>query len=497
MKIINFLKQGSANDTEIEYNGITKYIPLIICGGFYLITILLFKFGPFEWNIKNETQLYIFLSATIIALTSGYIVGTKIKFKKKKISVNANHIMYISFTVYLISYILNCYSTTGKFYPDVIRGILNSGLAYKTSHNVIVSIYYFTILLSPLTSLILPLLFIYSKSLNKKSKIMGWTTIILSISMGVAQGVINSYAKSSFQISMFLLIYMFSNIKKITIKKIIIILTTILVLFTSFFIYYKTVMKNRLIWDSKTSNNKTEQKIDNQQQNTNIINQKENKQQNTDKEKKQQENNKKIENEKPDNNRVNEMFNESSEHITQAKTKDKYFYSFLPNSIKSSLNHMVSYLTHGYKGLSLSLQKKFTSSYGLGSSDFFRHNLLKVIGQQEHEEEIYHRTYMYKIMDDGWATGTVWVTFFVFPASDIGFPMTVVLIFFMGMIFSLAWRDSIESKNIFAASLFIFMCMIICSFCANNVYLQNGGTFLSIMFVTMLWIITRKIGKEV
>ena len=487
MKIVNFFKNEASNETDLEYSGIAKYIPLIICGGFYLTTILLFKFGPFEWGIKNEGQLYSFLSATLIALILGYIFGTKIKLKKKKIKININNIMYVSFILYLISYVLNCYATTGKFYPDIIRGIFDSGTAYRASHSVNASVYYITILLAPLTSLIVPLLFIYGKGLNTKSKIMGCITIILSIAIGVAQGVINAYAISAFQISMFLLIYLFSNIKKIKVKKILIIITTIIMLFLSFFIYYKIVMKNRLLWDSRQENNVTEQKVKNKKEELNKKTEKDNKK--TEKE------NKKTEKENKET--MDEMFNESAEFITQSKIKDKYFYSFLPDALESNINHMVSYITHGYKGLSLALQKDFTSSYGLGNSDFVRHNLLKIIGHTENEEEIIHRTYMHKVMDDGWSTGTVWVTFFVYPASDIGFPMTVILVFFIGLVFSLSWKDSLESKNIFASSLFIYLCMIICFFCANNVYMQNGGSFLSIVFASILWIITRKVGKEV
>lgn len=486
MKIVNFFKNEASNETDLEYSGIAKYIPLIICGGFYLTTILLFKFGPFEWGIKNEGQLYSFLSATLIALILGYIFGTKIKLKKKKIKININNIMYVSFILYLISYVLNCYATTGKFYPDIIRGIFDSGTAYRASHSVNASVYYITILLAPLTSLIVPLLFIYGKGLNTKSKIMGCITIILSIAIGVAQGVINAYAISAFQISMFLLIYLFSNIKKIKTKKILQIIVTIIMLFSSFFIYYKTVMKNRLIWDAKAENNTTEQikGKENDKNKEKII------------EKKDKDHNKKDA-KKTDDKTMDNMFNESAEFITQSKIKDKYFYSFLPDALESNINHMVSYITHGYKGLSLALQKDFTSSYGLGNSDFVRHNLLKIIGHTENEEEIIHRTYMHKVMDDGWSTGTVWVTFFVYPASDIGFPMTVILVFFIGLVFSLSWKDSLESKNIFASSLFIYLCMIICFFCANNVYMQNGGSFLSIVFASILWIITRKVGKEV
>ena len=102
MKIFKFFNDEKKLKTEIEYKGIAKYMPLIVCGGFYLLTILLFAFGPFDWNISNSKDLYLFLSFSLIALIVGYILGATIKRKKKFLNVNVNHIMYLSFAIYII-----------------------------------------------------------------------------------------------------------------------------------------------------------------------------------------------------------------------------------------------------------------------------------------------------------------------------------------------------------------------------------------------------------
>ena len=41
MNIIKFFQKDKQLDTEIKYDGIAKYMPLIICGGFFLATIIL------------------------------------------------------------------------------------------------------------------------------------------------------------------------------------------------------------------------------------------------------------------------------------------------------------------------------------------------------------------------------------------------------------------------------------------------------------------------
>lgn len=481
-RIISFFKSENQIEPIIKYEGIAKYMPLIICGGFYLVTILLFIFGPFKWNITNEGNLYSFLFLALIALIIGYFLGVKIKRTKTKSCFNINKIIYITFVIFIIMYIFNTYATTGKFFPDVINGLFNSGEAYSTSHNLSsfsTIIVYLGILISPITAFITPLFFIYYKNLSRTAKIFGVIVLVLNLFTGIAQGVINAYAILAFQVIMFLLIYLFSNLKNKNWKSITKIVVLILAIGISFIFYYKTVMGNRLIEDATSNENIVETEKNEEKENTTETPENKNETSN-----------------KFSNDEINDMFDGSAEYITQSTIKDKYILSFLPDSVESSVNHIIGYITHGYKGLALAMTKDFTSSYGLGFSDFFRHNLLKVIGKSDIEDDIYSRTYMKKIEADGWVSGNVWSTFFIYPASDVGFPLTIILIFFIGFVFSLAWRDTLESKNIFAAVVFINLCMIICFFCANNVYLQTGGSFMTIAITGLLWIISRIFRKE-
>ncbi len=484
------MKKRDSNDNieaTLKYEGLAKYMPLIICSGFYLLTILLFIFGPYDWSITNSKQLYIFLFLNLFFLIFGYVIASFKKIKPNVKKYNINKVISISFAIFIIIYVLNTYSTTGKIYPDIIRGLFNSGEAYRIAHGKIsgISVYsaYLNIIFSPIISLIIPIFFIYNRSLSRKSKIFGIVCLILNLFLGIAQGIINAYATFVFEISLFLILYLFSTLKNNKPRKKIGIVFTIIALVLSFFAYYKIVMSNRLIHDSvmgtetikeveDKKNNDKNVKIDNEKE-KNLI----------------------IYNIDTKNADVDNMFAESSLYNT-SKLKKRYFLSFLPNNILSSLNHIVSYLTHGYKGLSYAMQEDFTSSYGLGFSDFFRHNFLKIIGKSNLESRIYSRTYMYKIASKGWDTGAVWSTFFIYPASDIGFGLTILLTFLIGFILNMSYRSAVESKNIFAAVIFIKTCMIVCFFSANNVFFQDGGSFLTIFIIGLLWLLTSILGRE-
>ena len=57
MKILNYFFEDK-KDTSLNFNysGITKYCPLIVVGGFFLLTIVLFAFGPLNWNISIKSE---------------------------------------------------------------------------------------------------------------------------------------------------------------------------------------------------------------------------------------------------------------------------------------------------------------------------------------------------------------------------------------------------------------------------------------------------------
>ena len=462
-----FLSKEQINPS-FEYKGLVKYIPLIICGGFYFLTILLFEFGPYDWKVNNKLELYLFLTMALVALILGYIMSIKKSEKdkfnynsEKIIRFNIDNIVLVSFVFFIISTIANLYVTTGKLYPDVVLGIKNAALAYKISHSTLspfaTIIYYINIFLSLFTMFLIPLAFIYFKNLSKKSKIMVVIAILLNLSCGVAQGIINGCATFVFEIILYCIIYICSTLKngKKLDKIGLLIFTILLVIF--FFAYYKSTMSSRLVSD--------------------VVG-------------------------KPVSAKGSKMSKEEIQDIMGSagtfaisELKDKYILSFLPDSIEGSVNHAISYVSHGYKGLSLAMTKGFTSSFGLGFSDFLRHNILKVLFLSEYEDPIYERTYMHKIEEHNWVTGKVWSTFFIFPASDIGFVLTIPFIFLIGYIFGLSWKHAIKNKNIFAAIVLFNMCMTVCFFSANNNIYQNPSVVSAVLAIIM-WFVLDKINKK-
>jgi len=153
---------------------------------------------------------------------------------------------------------------------------------------------------------------------------------------------------------------------------------------------------------------------------------------------------------------------------------------------------LVSYATHGYKGLSLAMDHSFTPSYGLGFSPFVRHNVLRILGKSENEQAVYANTYAGKTEADGWSTGLMWSTFFVNPASDITFPGTIVLMFVIGYLWSLAWRDALERDDVLAIVVFFYLSILVFYLSANNQILEGGETTIGFTVVFSTWLVRRR-----
>lgn len=471
-ELTNSQNSQKPQKTIFTFEGINKYLPLIISAGFFLFTILLFIFGPYDWHINNKFEIYTFLLLAFLFLVIGYIAAIKYSnvYKQKKY-ININKVLTTCIIVFLLSYIPTVYIRTGKIYPDIITGIFNSGYAYSMSHSSNGTLVeYIRILLSPFITMITPLVILYYKNLSKFNKIMGVVCIILTLFLGIACGITKQFADTVILVFIFasLLFFSTNNVKSWKQKSLIILFLLLTLL--SFILYYKTIMTNRVRTDIvKEYNDITSEEIN--------VNEK----------------NKLIK----EDNKINVQEEKVKEEISNVETKEvntkmKTYASFgyatlkenypivnkLPNSIKSPLLYLSSYITHGYKGLSFAMEKDFTSAYGLGFSEFLRHNVSKLFGN-EFEENIYSRTYMYKIEKNGWHTLDVWSSFFIYPASDIGFIFTLILVLFIGFAFGYSWKDTLITGNIFAAVSFFNFIILVFYLSANNQLFQTGEAFIS------------------
>lgn len=417
-------------------SGIFKYLPIIIVMSYLLMTIIFFTFGPNEWPIKNPVKLYTFLFFANTSLLIGYILGTK----KRKLVYRCKSfrpLFRFSLLVYFLFLPITSYARTGNVIPDVLNAITNFGKAYYESKKVAWP-EYLRMMVSPALIACVPLGIYKWDQLRRLEKILLLFSIIYYISIDISRGKNKSLADYLIIFTMILMLkkiklfidktgsYVF-HLNKRMLRILIMYFIIISLLGWVFFNYFTMVISSRTysLYNSFTGNTI---QIDN------VL-------------------------------------------LAPFKTELQ----------KYGAAKLMAYLSQGYYGLSLALDKPFHFSYGIGYSLFLLENAEEILGLSN----VKKLTYSYKLYDDNWPTGRVWSSFYVWPASDITFFGVILLMFIIGFIYATVWLESLLSNDHISLIIFSLLNILLFYIPANNQLFQEGETFFGSWFWFLYWFLRR------
>lgn len=141
------------------------------------------------------------------------------------------------------------------------------------------------------------------------------------------------------------------------------------------------------------------------------------------------------------------------------------------------------YLGQGYYGLSLSMNQDFTWTAFAGSS----YSVSVIVSRLFSLPFMVEQSYPYLVgADSGWAE-TKWHTVFAWMASDFTFPGTLILFFFVAIVYARAWREAISTQNPFAILLFSLLNVGIVYIPANNQLMHTPGALWTLILVFFLY----------
>jgi hypothetical protein len=143
-----------------------------------------------------------------------------------------------------------------------------------------------------------------------------------------------------------------------------------------------------------------------------------------------------------------------------------------------------AYITNGYYGLSLALEKPFLSSWGLGHSSA----ISRVYGVLGGDETIGTRTYNYRNVDDGWPEEYFWSTMLTSIANDVSFPGAVLLMGLFAWVWGRSWMDAVLARNDSAAIVFCLATFSLLYFPANLQILQTLEGYSTVVFWVLAWL---------
>jgi len=429
-------------------------------GGLFAFTILVTAIGPIDWRFDNAAEVYGFLLACLLALTAGYVLSVRSRPRAAPVThastIPASLLVVVGAVLYLLLYPLAVHDATGQWYPDVYRGLVHSGQAYaaKTSAQEHLTQYavYLGMIVSPVTIGVIPLTLFFFPRLSRTARVLGLLVLVLSLALGVAQAINQDVGEICGYVVLFLVVVAatargsrrerWTRVARCGVAAA---LTGVI-----FLSYYSVVIHNRVATDVADSQGSVAA-------------------QSTD-----------------------DAMNDYALHSLGERRDDSLFYRTVPAPLQGRAVMLSSYLTQGYKGLSLAMDSPWRPTWGLGFSIFVRHNVSRVLRLDENRIEA--RTYEGEIDARGWTAGAQWSTFFIHPASDITFPGVVVLMGVIGFAFGLSWRDTCVRRDPLACVVFFYFSLLLFYLSANNQLYQQGRLAIGFTVVLVAWLALRRRG---
>ncbi|ADY27188.1 hypothetical protein Deipr_2057 (plasmid) [Deinococcus proteolyticus MRP] len=146
----------------------------------------------------------------------------------------------------------------------------------------------------------------------------------------------------------------------------------------------------------------------------------------------------------------------------------------------------VAYATHGYYGMSLALQEPFNTTFPFGNAP-----ALKPLSDAVMGEEYLEHSYPNKIDRRGWDNGVRWSTAYTSWASDISFWLVPFVMFLVGLVTALSWKDAVLNESLLATAVFSFMTTMSLFLSANNQVGIALDSLSAFIVITLVWLVTR------
>ncbi len=413
-------------------------IPLVVWLIYHLTTISLFVFSPFDWPVNNPFILGMFLGAVTIAILSGYLLALFLPAQKASY-IGLRTIAYWGTTLGLMISVPAMYLYTGKTPADLGHALSNQGEVYQemviAAESQAGGRIYFAALrsvLAPLTFAVLPLFILYWKRIPFYWRFIGILFALSQLAFGVLRGTDKETVDLGIVISVSLISVALLANRSGTFsgKKLgAIALVGILMM---------TLVAQIFIWRK--------------------------------------------------NARLGDMPQTYCHHLTgRCADYENVLVRWLPDSNRLGAILAINYLSQGYYGLSMALEEDFTTTYGIGHSSFVLDKVTAMLGS----DTLVKHSYIGKLHERGWDRKRVWSTLYTWIANDVGFTGTILVMFLVGFVFSLSWKDFISTGN--AAALIVFLQFVILFFYAsmNNQIMQTADQYFAFVVWMVLWIKNR------
>jgi len=417
-----------------ERHWIVRILPILFFELFLSGTVALFAFGPWPYPIEDGTKLYGFLGLAQAALLFGYLQGLKNPGRTYGDLVSVQRLVLSSVILTALLFVPTVSFRTGSLLPNVAAGVNDAGAAFEASNLMrqteLPLVEYIRFIVAVPLSLLLPL------------SVFFWTRLPLALRSGVLLaigGIVATYMamgtnKAIADLALlfpwlFLASYLAGHFK-MTVKRTMTAAVLCMCLLGLFVTFFGLTQFTRAGSGARFG------------------------------------------------------------YIAQIRMRADYTSPMVRGmspEVQTAVLGLTNYLTQGYYALYLSLDKPFVPSYGVGHSMFLFRQAARLPGMAW----IADTPYPVRIEEDGWSAYGLFSSIYPWLASDLTFPGTLLLVFFIGRAFAQSWSDTLLGSNPFAVAMFAQFLIMLYYFSANNQCLQSGESFSAFWGTFVMWRLTR------
>ncbi len=414
-----------------------KYLPLLLVEFYLLSTLLIFLFGPIDFNIRNFYIFFILLILYHAGFIGGYLVALGKQTYTVAVTVFSPRKFWLLFCFGLLGVLLTYNNLMLSeviipydFFENLSRGFTEPGLVYSermmmesgvSSGSRIFNI--FSILFS-----FAKLLFIfYSVYFWREMKFNQKTSSVLYffffISSGVSAGV-NSVVFIFFIFIIFSILTVLRIKNSLLLGRAVIGLTVLFLIPVSSFGYIMSQRGGGIEYFAGTSP-------------------------------------------------LGDISVDSSFKLNdEPSVIDFLYYSFF---------WLDYYLTQGYYGFSLILDLDWKWTFGFGNSAFLQRQFLLLTGS-----DISQNTFQARI-SHYWDDSAQWHSFYGQFANDFGLVGVIVFMFVLGYMFSRVWQAALVGRSFFASALIPIFVIMFIFIPANNQVFAYIDMLSYFIFVSVFW----------
>jgi hypothetical protein len=411
-------------------NKIKLYFPILLLITWLGFTILVFIFGPWKYNLIDPFVFYSYLFLVHLALFLGYSKGLQSTPAVLSIKIEYDRFVNMSILVSFLYLIIKTLLTRGGDLANFFNTFRNASYTYITSSYRYVNIFsYLDIIFKPISIIAITNAIFNHGKLKRSYKYMIYILILITIFSSIGSATRSSIV----QIFVFCLAALMLGIynKTVILTKVqrALILVSILSFLVGFLMYSNLLVNTR---EGITTVNR----------------------------------------------------------LTGDPPRENYYlYKITPPDLHPFIDGTSFYLSHSYYQLNRALFLPYKGlGFGLSNSYFIIRNIERISGWNGLRDI----SYGLRLDDEvGAGYGLYWSTFYTWIASDFTFPGTILVVFFIGLMFSLALKDALLTNNPFSVTSFCTIFYVIFHFVFNNP-LQDGAGITTCFVIPLIWLITRK-----